>query len=812
VGFRDTIKTALRGAAQSLLGPFNTNAPVPQAPIPAPTSFGRTRWADVEDNYGPVQKPLAHLRAIPYTRWEVGDDERALDQAEQGRLQFAVQLIEASQKDGVVKGLLSTRSAGLLELPLSVAGPKRLAELLLGGDDSKRDGLFWKMYPHAVLVRLIQMGIMLGAGIGYFVDIDGVPVLHAIEHQFLYHFKDADGRWRVFYQTMGGDLEVTPGDGRWFVFAPWGWDRFWLYGCWQAVGKFYLAKLFANDQRDTWGNRFARGILWVNAPTSSTTAERDLVASILANAVTPPVLALLEGWKLNSVDVQGTGFAVWKDASENANNEIRMALTGQLVTGGGQSLGFGSGAIFADIQNSLVNNDAGALAEAIHYQGLVFWSEEQGEDASAAPWVEWDTVPPAQKKLLGEGLKAYGEGLSAAAKGHMEIGSTRKLNVSSYAAKMGVDLEDDPLADQRETTMVSGIKVALEYPEGSLRTGMSQDGVRWSVLMTGAGYGEIVGTLGEDGDAVDAYVGPYGGSKKAFILEQLDIFGRRDEFKVFLGFFSLNHAQETYRRLCRSDLEGRWMEVPAALLSSLVSGDSTAFAAMLPTGQDDAEEASDDAAPAAPVEVAQEPNIVNESDMTAEVGDEPEEVVDPPADKEAIRLAEEMTQYGVDRCEHGRVNECHKCGVERVRGVLLGPNGKPAGWKIAWRAIGGVESVAAAKPKKYDHIDFTPPAGVRDEAQKGLDWRKEHGRGGTAVGVARARDLSNGVAVSPETIRRMKAYFDRHEVDKKGEGYSPGEDGFPSAGRIAWAIWGGDPGYSWAKKVVKQMNAADENS
>ena len=113
---------------------------------------------------------------------------------------------------------------------------------------------------------------------------------------------------------------------------------------------------------------------------------------------------------------------------------------------------------------------------------------------------------------------------------------------------------------------------------------------------------------------------------------------------------------------------------------------------------------------------------------------------------------------------------------------------------------------------RYDHIDFTPPAGVKSEAQKGLDWRREFGRGGTAVGVARARDLSNGTTISPETARRMKAYFDRHEIDKQGEGWSPSQDGFPSNGRIAWALWGGDSGYSWSKKLVRQMNAADEDA
>lgn len=111
---------------------------------------------------------------------------------------------------------------------------------------------------------------------------------------------------------------------------------------------------------------------------------------------------------------------------------------------------------------------------------------------------------------------------------------------------------------------------------------------------------------------------------------------------------------------------------------------------------------------------------------------------------------------------------------------------------------------------KYDHINFSPPEAVRNEAARGLEWREEYGRGGTAVGVARARDLKNGENISPETAKRMKSYFARHEVDKQGEGFSQGEDGYPSAGRIAWALWGGNPGQSWANKLVRQMDAADK--
>jgi lambda family phage portal protein len=120
------------------------------------------------------------------------------------------------------------------------------------------------------------------------------------------------------------------------------------------------------------------------------------------------------------------------------------------------------------------------------------------------------------------------------------------------------------------------------------------------------------------------------------------------------------------------------------------------------------------------------------------------------------------------------------------------------------------ESQELTAAARYDHIDFSPPQGVREEAKRGLEWRREFNRGGTEVGVARARDLSNGKNISPDTAKRMKAYFDRHEADKKGEGFSPGEKGFPSAGRIAWALWGGDSGQAWANKLNEQMDAADK--
>ena len=105
-------------------------------------------------------------------------------------------------------------------------------------------------------------------------------------------------------------------------------------------------------------------------------------------------------------------------------------------------------------------------------------------------------------------------------------------------------------------------------------------------------------------------------------------------------------------------------------------------------------------------------------------------------------------------------------------------------------------------------MPWRPTQAMAEEAQRGLDWRTEFGRGGTAVGIARGRDIANRRNLSDDTVKRMKSFLARHEVDKQGEGFSPGEPGYPSNGRIAWALWGGDPAVGWSNAIVNRLDSS----
>lgn len=111
-----------------------------------------------------------------------------------------------------------------------------------------------------------------------------------------------------------------------------------------------------------------------------------------------------------------------------------------------------------------------------------------------------------------------------------------------------------------------------------------------------------------------------------------------------------------------------------------------------------------------------------------------------------------------------------------------------------------------------NEIDLTVSKGMIAEAKKGLAWREEHGRGATQVGATRARQIIRDGKLSRRTWKRVYSFFSRHKVDKQAEGFSPGEKGYPSNGRIAWACWGGDPGFARAKKIVAQIDREESSS
>lgn len=100
---------------------------------------------------------------------------------------------------------------------------------------------------------------------------------------------------------------------------------------------------------------------------------------------------------------------------------------------------------------------------------------------------------------------------------------------------------------------------------------------------------------------------------------------------------------------------------------------------------------------------------------------------------------------------------------------------------------------------------YKPTSGMASAARRALQWKKDGHAGGTAVGLARANQLVRRENLTESTVMRMHSFFSRHRVDKKATGFNSGEEGFPSPGRVAWDLWGGDGGATWAEAKRNQI-------
>jgi len=108
-------------------------------------------------------------------------------------------------------------------------------------------------------------------------------------------------------------------------------------------------------------------------------------------------------------------------------------------------------------------------------------------------------------------------------------------------------------------------------------------------------------------------------------------------------------------------------------------------------------------------------------------------------------------------------------------------------------------------------VDLTPNAGMQTAAQRGLRLY-DAGKGGDGLRPQTIRDahlMADRKPLSDTKVRRMVAWFARHESDRK-----PGWDdkGKETPGFVAWLLWGGDAGRRWATAKVKQMNTEEASN
>jgi phage gp29-like protein len=374
-------------------------------------------------------------------RWYMSDLEAAERLADTGDLSQAGRLMLAARKDGVLSGVLSTRTSGLVRLPKRFRGDPKIVSELEAGHESVRS-TFDEMCPPSELALMAADGVLCGVAIGELLPVQGRthPVLVRLDPQYLSYVWNEN---RFYYRSAVGRLPVTPGDGRWVLHVPGGRVAPWQHALWRAVGRAYIRKEHANLQKDNWESKLANPARVAVAPQGAAEAQKQsFFQQVMAWGINS-VFGMTPGFDVKLIESNGRGFDSFNKTITQQNEEFIIAIAGQIVTTTGGS-GFANADIHKAIRADLIKDTADGLAYTVNTQIIpVYIALSYGEDAittmSAA--MEWDVTPPQDLNAQANSVLTLANAIIQMQQALATGGYA--LDITTMAERYGVPLEGD---------------------------------------------------------------------------------------------------------------------------------------------------------------------------------------------------------------------------------------------------------------------------------------------------------------------------------------------------------------------------------
>ena len=535
-----------------------------------------------------------------FVTWSLEQRRAAITMADAGTLVRAADMCESMLGDDRVPAVLNTRANALLgtEVDFDAGKVRRggvakaktaLPEVLALEED------WWKILPEEELRRLIIWGVFLGVAVGQLVwKLDAetgrlVPHLDVWHPRFLRWDWD-NHQWWLRVEEYANEIPITPGDGKWILFTPYGARRPWSLGLWRGMSLMWLLKLFACRDwalhSEIHGNPIRVGKL---APREQlelqkgTDALRKDLLSDLQNIGNDTAIVLPSGFDLDLVEATARTWQMFEAQIALANTAFAVAGIGSnLPTEVGARISTGATAATL-VRNDYTASDGNGVATMMYDQVTPHWTRLNFGQAKT-PWAKFLTEPPIDQSALSLTWQQVSTSVMQFAKAGEQVDRAQlkdKFDIvlvePAPSAEPDGDEADAGAApapedangkvatrDQNlepETMRVElgalgyvtrylfqGLPIAVENPAGTTRTWRDGNGELTGSTYMLADYGYIEGYVGSDGEEIDVYVGPDESAAYAYVVHQRawPDFTKHDEDKVILGCSSADDAKALY--------------------------------------------------------------------------------------------------------------------------------------------------------------------------------------------------------------------------------------------------------------------------
>jgi Protein of unknown function (DUF935) len=417
---------------------------------------------------------IVELPTISTTEWSPESVVSALKEADGGLMLRPADLVEAMWGDDRVQGVLSTRTLGLLGLPLlyfgddQMVGELRGVQALAGAPGVPGD--FARMFPVAELAKLLTWGILLGVGLAERVPHDERPLGERskptlkIWHPRWLRYQWTDNTWHLTTRDKEIELDLTC--GRWILYLPYGAHRPWAYGAWRAIALAWILKQYALRDRarhsEVLGSAARVGI----APAGANEKQRRSWLGEIRRMARDHAAVLPAGYDLKMVEANATARGeIYSTQIEWADRAIAITLAGQFVTTEGTK-GFSNGDIHNQVRYDLIQFTAESLSDCLYNGGLISWANDN-HGRSDAPFVRWDTSPPEDKQAL---ATAYGGLGDAIAKLDAALEPTgKRVDSVALCNKFGLPLVDKAAPTALPAPRPTPAPIDPDAPDAQLR-------------------------------------------------------------------------------------------------------------------------------------------------------------------------------------------------------------------------------------------------------------------------------------------------------------------------------------------------------
>lgn len=368
--------------------------------------------------------------------WTPRGARYAYENCQGGELSDAAILCDALMTDARIRGVLETRKNALFgcELEFEARGHKARSNPVIRA--LKDDGEFWAMAPETALGQIFTWGLLLNVGLGELTwqhtkslassaEVDVVQrdskwsQILTPKHPRNLREDPLTRTWRLTVAS-GKETEITPGDGQWLMFCPFGENKPYQRGLYFDLALLWLSKTYSDFD---WGRRNearGRAAMIGTTPDGANDEDRTKFSKSLAELRRKLAIAIPAGYKVEAVEFGQDDHETFKARIDWADGAIATLVLGQNLGGdNARASNIAAPKTNDKVRQDYLENDAETFATCIQAHALRPYTNVRFANADLAPWPKWKTEPPedivqsadttkkaaeALDKLLGRGV------------------------------------------------------------------------------------------------------------------------------------------------------------------------------------------------------------------------------------------------------------------------------------------------------------------------------------------------------------------------------------------------------------------------